>query len=286
MIGGFLSGLWQTSYRLVKGRQMPASRRAIVITGASSGIGAALALRMGAAGWRLALGARRQNELRAIAGKAASDAIAVVGDVTRRADVERLRDEALAAFGAIDVWINNAGRGIARNVLDLTDDDFDEMMAVNVKSALYGMQSIVPYFIERGQGHVINVSSFLGRVPIASHRSAYNAAKAALNALTANLRVDLAVKHPGIHVSLVMPGMVSTEFAHNAIGSAASSWTSAGGAPLAGAMKPQTAEEVAEAIANLIEHPAAEIYTNPASSPLARRYYEDVGAFEAGMAKS
>jgi NAD(P)-dependent dehydrogenase (short-subunit alcohol dehydrogenase family) len=269
---------------------MPDSRRAIVITGASSGIGAALALRMGAAGWRLALGARRENELRAIAGKAASDAVAVVGDVTRRADVERLRDEALAAFGAIDVWINNAGRGIARNVLDLTDHDFDQMMAVNVKSALYGMQSIVPYFIERGQGHVINVSSFLGRVPLASHRSAYNAAKAALNALTANLRVDLAVKHPGIHVSLVMPGLVSTEFAHNAIGSSSGgappSWTSAGGALPAGAMKPQTAEEVAEAIANLIEHPAAEIYTNPASSPLARRYYEDVGAFEAGMAKS
>jgi NAD(P)-dependent dehydrogenase (short-subunit alcohol dehydrogenase family) len=266
---------------------MPASRRAIVITGASSGIGAALALRMGAAGWRVALGARRENELRAIAGKAASDAVAVVGDVTRRADVERLRDEALAAFGAIDVWINNAGRGIARNVLDLTDDDFDEMMAVNVKSALYGMQSIVPYFIERERGHVINVSSFLGRVPLAGHRSAYNAAKAALNALTANLRVDLAVKHPGIHVSLVMPGLVSTEFAHNAIGGGpAPSWTSAGGALPAGAMKPQSAEEVAEAIASLIEHPAAEIYTNPASSPLARRYYEDVGAFEAGMAKS
>lgn len=267
---------------------MTSSIRTIVITGASSGIGAALALRLGAAGWHVALGARREGELRDVAGRAASDAVAVVGDVTRRGDVERLRDEALRAFGRIDVWVNNAGRGISRHVLELTDADFDEMMAVNVKSALYGMQTIVPHFIERGKGHIINVSSFLGRVPLATHRSAYNAAKAALNALTANLRADLASKHPGIHVSLVMPGLVSTEFAGHAIGGsggAAPSWTSGAGSLPGGAMKPQTPEEVAEALSNLIDHPAAEIYTNPASDALARRYYEDIAAFEAGMLK-
>src|SRR5207237_4915967 len=150
------------------------------------------------------------------------DAIAVVADGTRREDVDRLRDDAPRAFGVIDVWINNAGRGISRSVLELSDADLDEMMLVNVKSALYGMQTIVPYFLERGRGHLINISSFLGRVPIAAHRSAYNAAKAALNALTANVRVDLAMKYPGIHVSLVMPGLVATEFARNAIGSTGS----------------------------------------------------------------
>ena len=71
------------------------------------------------------------------------------------------------------------------------------MMAVNVKSALYGMQAIVPHFIERGRGQIVNVSSFLSRVPFATFRSGYNAAKAALNALTANARVDLARAHPG-----------------------------------------------------------------------------------------
>src|SRR5213083_1702445 len=185
----------------------------IVITGASAGIGAAIARRLGRDGNKLALAARRLDLLQAVANESAPDAIAVAADVTRREDVERLRDEALGAFGAVDVWINNAGRGISRSVLDLTDADIDEMMLVNVKSALYGMQAIVPYFIERGRGHVINISSFLGRVPIAAHRSAYNAAKAALNALTANLRADVASN--GVEVSLVMPGLVSTEFARN-----------------------------------------------------------------------
>jgi short-subunit dehydrogenase len=251
-------------------------RKVIVITGASGGIGAALAREMGKDGHHLVLAARRQEELEQVARQAAEDAIAVPTDVTRREEVERLRDRALEAFGGIDVWVNNAGRGISKRVIELTDADFDEMMTVNVKSALYGMQAVVPYFQQRGSGHLINVSSFLGRVPLAPIRSAYNAAKAALNALTANLRVDLRAEHPGIHVSLVMPGVVTTEFARNALGSSPGSSYR----PPASAAQPQTAEEVAAAIARLVEHPQAEVFTNPAQIPIARRYYEDVAAFE------
>ncbi|HEV7921450.1 MAG TPA: SDR family oxidoreductase [Thermoanaerobaculia bacterium] len=244
--------------------------RNIVITGASSGIGAAMARRLGRDGNRIVLAARRAEALEAVAAESGAGAVAVVADVTRRGDVERLRKEALRALGSVEVWINNAGRGISRRVLDLTDEDFDQMMTVNVKSALYGMQAIVPYFLERGRGHLINISSFLGRVPIAAHRSAYNAAKAALNALTANLRADVAPS--GVEVSLVMPGLVSTDFARNAIGTAAPTappWT-----PGAPPMQPQTAEEVADAVAALIERPRAELFTNPASPELARRYFE------------
>src|SRR5437762_2261406 len=177
--------------------------KVVVITGASSGIGAGLAIRLGREGMRLVLAARSAEKLEAVAVEAAPGglALAVPTDVTRRSDVEKLRDTALDRFGQVDVWVNN-GRGISRPVLELTDDDVDEMIAVNVKSALYGMQAIVPYFIERGRGHIINVSSFLGRVPIATPRSAYNAAKAALNSLTANVRVDLQRSRPGIHVSV------------------------------------------------------------------------------------
>jgi short-subunit dehydrogenase len=157
------------------------------------------------------------------------------------------------------------------------------MMTVNVKSALYGMQAVVPHFMERRAGHLINVSSFLGRVPMASIRSAYSAAKAALNSLTANLRTDLAAEYPEIHVSLVMPGIVKTEFAQNAL-SAGSGPAAPQARPPAGSMQPQTAEEVAAAIARLVERPEAEIYTNPASPELARRYYADIAAFEAGKA--
>jgi short-subunit dehydrogenase len=250
-----------------------ASQRTIVITGASAGIGAELARHLGAAGHRLVLAARTKDRLESVARDIGNDLRAVATDVTSRAAVERLRDEAIRAFGHVDVWVNNAGQGIDKRVLDLTDEDFDAMMTVNVKSALYGMQAIIPHFIERGAGHLINISSFLGRVPIATNRSAYNAAKAALNALTANLRVDLRAAHPGIHVSLVMPSVVSTDFPKNARGST-------GAMPPGSPMKPQTPKEVAAIIGELVEHPRAEIYTNPAAPPLAKRYFEDVGAFE------
>ena len=261
--------------------------KTIVITGASGGIGAALARHLGREGHRLVLAARRIDELNAVADASGPNTVTVRADVTRRKDVDRLRDEALRAFETVDVWINNAGRGINRPTLDLTDEDLDEMMSINVKSALYGAQAIVPHFLERGRGHLINISSFLGRVPLATHRSAYNAAKAALNALTANLRVDLHRKNPAIHVSLVMPGLVTTEFARNVRGETAASappWV--GGqaiSPVQGAMTPQTAEEVAAAIAGVIEKPVAEMFTNPASAGLAKRYLEDVGAFEANL---
>src|SRR5689334_22490188 len=111
----------------------------IVITGASSGIGAALAARLGKDGHRLVLAARREAELQRVAAGAATDVLVVPADVTRRSDVDRLRDRAIARWGHVDVWVNNAGRGISRPALDLSDDELDEMKAVNVKSALYGM---------------------------------------------------------------------------------------------------------------------------------------------------
>jgi len=253
-----------------------------VITGASSGIGAALARRLGRKEFRLVLAARRSDALHAVSAETGPESRAVVADMTRRADVERLRDEALAAFGSVDVWINNAGRGINASVLELTDEQFDLMMAVNVKSALYGMQAIIPHFKERERGHLINVSSFLSRVPIATYRSAYNAAKAALNALTANLRMDLRRQFPEIHVSLVMPGMVTTEFAQSALGGTpAVTWASTPG----GGAGPQiqTADDVAAAIESLIDSPREELYTQRGQPDTVGRYFRDVGAFERGL---
>jgi len=267
--------------KLANGARKMQTHSVAVITGASSGIGAALARRLGAKGFRLALAARRSDALDAVGAEIHGDTLSIVADVTRRPDVERVRDEALRRFGTVDVWVNNAGRGVNAPVLDLTDEQFDEMMAVNVKSALYGMQAIVPYFKERGRGHLINVSSFLSRVPLATYRSAYNAAKAALNALTANLRMDLRRQYPDIHVSLVMPGMVTTEFAKNALGGTpAVTWASA-----AGGVGPQiqTPDDVAVAIESLIDAPREEIYTQRGQPDTVVRYFKDVGAFERGL---
>jgi short-subunit dehydrogenase len=249
--------------------------KVIVITGASSGIGAELAKQLAARGDILMLAARNAEVLRQVARSCGRDTYYYATDVTRRQDVNRLRDEALRTFENVDVWINNAGRGITRQVLDLTDEDVDEMMAVNVKSALYGMQAILPHFKERGQGHLINVSSFLSRIPFATQRSVYSAAKAALNTLTANLRMDLRAEYPGIHVSLVMPGVVSTEFAANA----RYGTPSVGTPPNA-----QSAADVAAVMIDLIDHPRPEVYTNPdVQVERVKRYYEDVAAFEENM---
>jgi NADP-dependent 3-hydroxy acid dehydrogenase YdfG len=253
-------------------------KKVAVVTGASSGIGSELCKKLGAGGWCVVLAARRKQELDRTAAQSGENTLVVMTDVTRRTEVDRLKNEALKRFGRIDVWVNNAGRGISRKVMELSEQDFDEMMSVNVKSALFGMWTVIPYFQEQGKGHLINISSFLGRIPFVNNRSAYNAAKSALNSLTANLRTDLRRTHPDIKVSLVMPGMVSSDFAKNAL---------YGTPPMPPAVAArvsfQTPQEVAEIIVELIKNPKPEIYTNPSSAETAKAYYADVAAFEDNM---
>ena len=246
----------------------------VVITGASSGIGAALAAVVGARGGKPVLAARREAELGAAAGAAGPDALAVPADVTRRADVQRVLDAAVARFGHVDAWVNNAGRGISRLVTQLTDEDVREMMEANLLSALYGMQVAVAHFRARGRGHLVNVSTMLARVPFAPIRSAYAASKAALNVLTASLRGELRAAHPDIHVSSVHPGVVATDFGLRALH---------GGPDSRVLPNAQPVEEVAAAIADVIEHPRADVYTRPGARETVAGYYaaDDMGAAEA-----
>lgn len=224
----------------------------VVITGASSGIGAAVAERLARDGVSVALVARRADALAEVVTRCGGEALAIVADMTVRADAVRAVEEALARFGHIDVWINNVGRGISRPATELTDDDIDDMIRVNVKSALYGMQAVLPHFKDRGRGHLINVSSVLGRVPMTLYRSAYNGAKHFLNALTANVRDDLAAAYPGIAVSLVSPGVVRTEFGLKAMH---------GGPDSRQLPNSQSAEEVAEVIAGVIASRVPDSFT-------------------------
>jgi NADP-dependent 3-hydroxy acid dehydrogenase YdfG len=243
----------------------------IVITGASAGIGAAIARQAGAAGAKVVLAARRQKELAEVAAASGPDALPVVTDVTARAQVEALARRALDKFGRVDVWINNAGRGITRLASELDDDDLDAMFRDNVKSALYGMQAILPHFKERNAGQIINVSSLLGRLPYVALRSAYCAAKHALNALTVALRTELRPTHPGIVVTTVLPGPVATEFGVNAVH---------GGVDSRAVPSAQSAEQVAEVVLDAIRTPRIDVYTRPAYADQVRRYYEDMDAYE------
>ena len=225
----------------------------VVITGASAGIGAALARELAGRHASLVLIARREELLREMAETLGTPVEVVPGDVTRRADVERVLERALARFGRVDVWVNNAGRGITRpSVLDISDQDLEAMLRDNTRSALYGMQVAVPHFQARGQGVLVNVSSMLSRTPRATMRAAYSASKAALNSLTESLRFELAATHPKIRVVLVLPGVVATEFGKNAIGGGPDART------LPGA---QSVEEVARVIADGLFSGPLDVYT-------------------------
>jgi NADP-dependent 3-hydroxy acid dehydrogenase YdfG len=243
--------------------------RVIVITGASSGIGAALAHEVGRRGGSLVLAARRVPELEAVAKGASTPCAVVQADVTRRADVDGIARAALERFGHVDVWVNNAGRSITRTTLDLTDEDIDTMMRDNVKSVLYGMQAIVPHFKERGRGQIVNVSTMLGRIPVfAGLRSAYNAAKHAMNSLTENVRVDLAKDFPGIVVTCVLPGVVATDFGKTAVGGAFESRALPNAQPV---------DEVAKVIADAIAaQKNGDVYTFPGAVDRVLKFFQDL----------
>jgi short-subunit dehydrogenase len=241
--------------------------KVIVTTGASSGIGAALARLLGGRGEQLVLVARRERELNDVASQS-GDAISVVADVTNRDDVQRVVREAIRKYGRIDVWINNAGQAISRMPTQLTDHDIDEMVRINIKSVMYGMQEVLPHFKERGEGHIINISSMLGRVPMALIRSAYSASKHFVNAMTALFREEVRQTHPGIQISLVSPGVVRTDFGLNAM--------HAGGPDNRTLPNSQSAEEVADVIARTIDSRAADVYTLPMGKEMVVRYYQEL----------
>ena len=240
----------------------------IVITGASTGIGEQLALQLSGAGASVVLVARRAGALATVAARCGGPSLAVAADMTVRADVQRVVAGALDRFGRIDVWVNNVGQGISRMPSALTDEDIDDMVRINVKSALYGMQEVLPHFKARERGHVVNVSSMLGRIPFALYRSAYNGAKHFLNALTANFREELAATHPGIQFSLVSPGVVYTEFGLRAKHGGVDSRTLPQG---------QTAEQVAAVIVDVIRNRTPDVYTRVGARQMVLDYFARVG---------
>lgn len=250
--------------------------KVVVVTGASAGIGAELARQLVGNGAKVVLAARRREQLDAVAKGLGENALAVVADVTKRADVEQLARAAEARFGRVDVWVNNAGRGISRSVADLTDDDLDAMWTVNMKSVVYGVQAILPHFKAKNAGQIINISSGLSRAPLAPVRAAYGAVKGAVNMLTASLRVELKVTHPGIHVTLVLPGVVATEFGVNSLGVGIVDNRKLPGA--------QPVDEAVKAIVDVIESPRPEAYTSAFIADVVGRYLREPEVVEGEIA--
>ncbi len=183
----------------------------IVITGASSGLGAATARRLAALGATVVLGARRIEKLNALAqelGGSEQKAIAIQTDVTQSGQVQRLVDAAVDRYGRIDVMINNAGI-MPHSPLDRVKiDDWDRTIDVNIKGVLYGIAAALPYMQRQKSGHFINVSSVAGH-KVRPSSAVYAATKHAVLALSEGLRLE--VKPYNIRTTVISPGAIDTD---------------------------------------------------------------------------
>jgi len=185
--------------------------KAIVITGASSGLGEAAARLLAEEGASVVLGARRKERIQALAdelkGKG-GNAVAVATDVTRRDQVNGLIDAAIVTYGRVDVMINNAGLMPQSPLERLKVDEWDRMIDVNIKGVLYGIAAVLPHMKQQKAGHIINVSSVAGH-KVRAGGAVYAATKHAVLAFSEGLRQE--VKPYNIRTTVISPGAVATE---------------------------------------------------------------------------
>ncbi|MFJ3403827.1 SDR family oxidoreductase [Promicromonospora sp. NPDC090134] len=222
--------------------------KTVLITGASSGIGAATARRMATLGHHVVIGARRTDRLTALADELRSDGATVTPvelDVTSIESMRSFTEAALAEHGRIDVLVNNAGVMPLAPIADLRIAEWEQMIDVNLRGVLYGIAAVLPQMREQGGGHIVNLSSVSGH-RVDPTAAVYSATKFAVAALSEGLRQE----SQDIRVTVVSPGFTRSEL------------TDHGGATEARAAARAAAEElaipassVADAIAYAIGQP-------------------------------
>ncbi|MCS6881673.1 MAG: SDR family NAD(P)-dependent oxidoreductase [Oscillochloridaceae bacterium] len=193
---------------------MDPRHRVVIVTGASAGIGAATARLFAAAGARLVLAARSREPLERLAANLPG-AVAVPTDVSDPAQCRALVEFARGRHGRVDILINNAGVGLAGPVADLSADDLERALAVNLFGPLWLMQAVTPLMRAQGRGQIINVSTVLAEQPL-PYLGGYAATKAALERLSETLRMELL--GAGVRVTVVRPGSTRTEFRAHRLG--------------------------------------------------------------------
>ncbi|VXD00122.1 SDR family oxidoreductase [Sphingomonas sp. 8AM] len=219
--------------------------KVVLVTGASSGIGAATVRELAAAGARLFIGARRGARLQALA-EELGDAVAWRElDVTDGADVAAFADAAEARFGRIDVLVNNAGVMPLSPLAALKREEWKRMIDVNIHGVLNGIAAVLPRFVARGDGHIVNVASVAAHIVVPT-AAVYCGTKHAVRAITEGLRQE----HDEIRATLISPGVVATELGHDitdpAVATALTGWRK----------KALTPDAIARAVRYALEQPA------------------------------
>ena len=216
--------------------------RVALVTGASRGIGRAIASALARAGAAVAVNYRARGEEAAAVVEAihrsGGHAVAVAADVSVAGDVDRMVREVEQHLGPIDILVNNAGMTLARGLDDISEEDFDRTVAVNLKSAFLCTQAVLPGMRQRRWGRIVNISSIGARLGSGSVSVAYAAAKAGVEGLTRGYALRLAPE--GVTVNAVAPGLIDTEMGQPVI--------AAGGIARIPVGRVGTGDEIAQAV--------------------------------------
>lgn len=185
-----------------------------IITGASSGLGAASARALSEKGVRIVAAALDQQGLDAIVSELkgkGGEAVGRVSDVTNPEDMKALAQFAQDSFGSVDILINNAGLMLFSNWVDLATDDWEKMINVNIKGYLHGIAAVLPFMLKQKSGQILNMDSVAGH-QVGPAAGIYSATKFFVQAMTESMRKELGVRH-GIRVNTVSPGVINTGWA-------------------------------------------------------------------------
>ena len=194
------------------------STRVVLVTGAAGGLGAVIAARFHAAGYRVAIGDIAHDAARAIARDLSADgssACALELDVTSKAAFEATRDALIDRWGRIDVLVNNAGASKVVAVMDISAEQFDQVINVNLRSVLFGCQVFGAHFASAGAGRIVNVASLAGQNGGSATGAHYAAAKGGVLTLTKVFARDLAAA--GVTVNAISPGPMDLPIVHQSV---------------------------------------------------------------------
>jgi len=185
--------------------------KVIVITGASSGMGAAAAKKLVELGAKVVLAARREDQLKELVNEMGDNASYLITDVSKRSDVDALIQHAITKFGKVDVLWNNAGIMPISFFEEGKVEEWERMIDINIKGVLYGIHAVLPHMLQRGDGHILATSS-MGGLNTFPSGGVYSATKYAVRAIMETLRKEVGEK---IKVTTLYPGTVATELGHD-----------------------------------------------------------------------